>query len=127
MSSKLKDEVTDQDSFFDFNRRYFEVPTLVLTGIHLRVFSMMGDRIAIAVLKNTYPPRELDDLRLKKILVAISESFRYPETIQHPSDRIPAVTMCLVEALMSRAASPQQRQMIQSVMDEVRTLPGSST
>jgi hypothetical protein len=108
-----------QQDYCGFIKQYLEAPTFAVTGVHLRVFSMLGDRVAVALLKALHPARELQDLKLKKSLLAICESFRHLDSIEKYSDRTPAVTLCLLEVLMAGAQLSEHTESIRSAMEIV--------
>ncbi|SRR5229473_835906 len=106
----------------DYIKQFLDVPGYRVHGVDLRVFSVMGDRIAAALLKALYPITQVDEGKLKKILAAVSAAFGDLNSIDNYPDRIPAVTLCLLETLIARAKSSQQKDWIRSVMDEVKTV-----
>ena len=97
----------------EYIRNYLDLPVRSVTGFHLRVFSLMGDRVAVAILKIIYPGQDLDAERLQRSLVAIRASLEYPEMVHEASDRIPAVSLLLLAWLMGRAESTEQRKSIE--------------
>ena len=106
---------------------YLGIPCFHLTGFHLKRFSMMGDRVATSIIKALYPDVRVDEVMLKKILAAVCASLEYPSATENESDRTPAVTMLLLEALMTRAESAEQKNVIQSSMDEVKKYTEQAT
>jgi hypothetical protein len=115
------------DDYYHTNdlRAYLEFPGLHLSSIHIRLFWPMGDRTAAAILKVLYPtepPGNLDDTTLKKILDAVRFSFENPDSIEMAQDRIPAVTVCMLEWLVVRAASDSQKQSITLALQQILTL-----
>jgi hypothetical protein len=105
----------------DSIKLWLEIPTFSVPSWCLKLFPTMGDRVAVAVLKAIYPANNVEDVKLRKILAAISASFEYLDMIGNHSDRVPAITLCLLELLFARAGSSGQREKIRSVASEVKT------
>lgn len=76
LHSMSLDNLGSKDLDLDFVKRYLAVRTFALTDIHLKTFSMMGDRLAGCILKLLYPMGVVDDVRLAKILAAVSRRIR---------------------------------------------------
>src|SRR5262249_49186577 len=88
-------------------------------GYDLKLFSRMGDRVATAILKVLYPGWAVADEGLKKILVALCAAFEHPGNIEEASDRIPAVTNCLLDRLIAGAATDEQGRAIASARQRI--------
>ena len=115
------DSERQQDSYYvKYLTQYLDRPGFALTGIDLRMFSMMGDGVAISIIKALYPNRPVNGLTLKKILVALRASLEHPGDIREESDRIPAVTLSLLENLLRRAQLPDERISIESLIETLR-------
>jgi hypothetical protein len=109
-----------EGEYLDRNiKSWLERPGYSLSGTQLKLFSTAGDRVAVAALRALYPLRQLDDVRLGKILAAVSNAFQYPEMIQSEMDRVPAVTMCVLEMLANHVSLSEQKKNVQLVMDEI--------
>jgi len=119
----------DTDGFYhlDYIRGYLNRPMFLLNGIDLRVFSMMGDRAAVSILKTLFPDWQVDQTKLRKILAALCAAIEYPADIEIESDRVPAVTVCLLEALAARAQCVEDKELIQSAMETIRMRTTTST
>ena len=115
-------DIEDQNGAYalDYVRGYLSAPKFFVTDIHLKVFSTLGDQIAVAVLKALYPDWQMDRTKLRKIIVAVCASLEHPGAVKQELDRIPAVTMCLLEILMLRVQSPEEKEMILAAMEAVR-------
>jgi hypothetical protein len=107
----------------DLIRKYLDVPVFKVTGAHLKLFPHLGDSLAISILKVLYPSQTVDDLKLKKILTALSLAFEHRDVIISASDRVPAVSLCLLEALLARPYSLEQKDSIRSVIARLRKEP----
>ena len=108
------------DDYSDYVRSYLARPMFLMTGGDLRVFSMLGDRTAVGLIKALYPDWQLDVLLLQKIVNAMGAALEYPAHIERVSDRVPAVTDCLLQVLMEKARTPEEKEMVQSAAEMVR-------
>lgn len=104
---------------FEYVRKYLKRPAFLLTGIDLKTFSKMGDRVAVYVLKFLYSNQEARKAELEKILSAVRAAFEYPSDIDRESDQLPAVTFCLLEHLIAHAESPEKQALVRSAMDMI--------
>jgi hypothetical protein len=113
---------TESCYFENALRAYFAFPGLEINSIQIRIFAFMGDRTAAAILKVLYPLTVLDDVTLQKLLTAVRTSFESPGTIDLPLDRIPAVSLCLLEMLLA-GSSPEQKNSIRTVIERLKQAP----
>lgn len=102
-------------------KEYLARPHFLLTGLDLRVFSKMGDSVAIAVLRVLFPDQAMDDLKLKKILAAVCAAMEHPSDIAEVPDRTPAITLCLLKSLAAEAKSQSHRDSVKAAMERIRT------
>lgn len=93
----------------EYIENYLNRPHFFITGLDLRMFSLMGDRLAVSIAKALHPIRQVDETTLRLILAALRSSMKDAEI---ESDRVPAVSVCLLEALAARAASADQKEEI---------------
>jgi len=104
----------------DYIKRYLDRPHFSINTLDLRLFSMMGDRVAVAVLKALYPEVRMDELLTRKVVAALNAAFEFPGAIDTDDDRCPAVTFCLLDAMLARAEAPDQRTQIQGTIAAIK-------
>jgi len=104
----------------EYLRSYLDRPHFRVNALDLRVFSLMGDRVAVNILRALTWSASIDPERLSKILVATTAAMEYPSSIQNEHDRIPAVTICLLESLISRTELEGERASIVSALQKIR-------
>jgi len=93
----------------DYVRHYVGLPYFSLNGLDLRVFSMMGDRVA-SVIHTLIPPEgTLDEMFLKRALAAVCASIEHQQTIENEPDRTPTATLQLLKKLSARVVTEEQR------------------
>jgi hypothetical protein len=113
------DDIT-AERYVDFVKQYLDLPTAVITGTHVKVFAMLGDSVSVCIIKALYPSRGPDALRLTKILTAISTAFQYRNVAQNVTDRLPAVSLWLLETLLTGPYSPEQKDSIRVVIERLK-------
>ena len=96
------------------------IPSYHVSHNVLRMCSVLGDSVSVAILRAIYPHQLVDDVRLKKILAALDAAFDNVEMIRDPSDRIPAVTTCLLRLLLRHAESRGQQNDIKEAVKILR-------
>jgi len=114
---------TESCYFEDALRAYFAFPGLEINSIQIRIFAFMGDRTAAAILKVLYPLDVLDDVMLQKVLKAVRISFGSPATTELSLDRVPAVSLCFLEMLLTRSCSPEQKDSIRALIESLKKEP----
>ena len=95
---------------------YLRFPGLHLNSNQIRLFWVMGDRTASAILKVLYPFDVIDSETQQKILNAVRISFESPDSIELDSDRLPAVSVCILEWLIGKAETEEHRESIKIVL-----------
>lgn len=111
---------SDNADNFDHVKAYFDRPSFFMSGLDLRVFSLMGDRVAAAILRILPLDRRVNDQQLTKILAAVHASLEYPEDVDSELDRHPDSTLSLLEELAG-AAVGEQKDRIRSAIEAIRT------
>jgi hypothetical protein len=92
------------------------------------VFGILGDRVAVAIMQVVEVNKPIDDLTLKKILVAVSTAFEFPAGIEAVQDRQPTATLTLLHELESRLPPADQHRIQQirsAVINAVQSAGGT--
>jgi len=114
--------MSTDDYSYNLIKEYMAFPGGHTNSIHVRVFWSLGDRTAATILQALYPLFRVDDSTIYKTLNAVRTSFENPNSIRVALDRIPAVTICLLQWLMWRAESEGHREAIEIVLDQIRQI-----
>src|SRR5579859_8037015 len=105
-----------------YERGYLETyltrPWLSITGFDLKFFSAMGDRLAGGIL-TILADKDVDDLILRKLLLALPESFRFARAIKTESDRTPTAALFLLRILAEGNWTLEQRTSIRAAVEAV--------
>lgn len=104
-----------------------DLPSLWITSYNQRAWINMGDRMAVAIIKALYG-KELSDLNLQKVLHLSRQAFVNVRLVDPESDRVPAVTLCLLEWLIPKRPDREAEiratiQQIQEACERSRALP----
>lgn len=90
---------------------------IVHSGFHA-TFSGMGDAVAVAILHALYGTESIDDLMVTKVLYVTQTAFAYPPQVPKESDRTPAVTLCLLEWLITKR--PDRESEIRAAIQRIK-------
>ena len=113
-------EIGKNTYLIDYIRKYLGRGGFYLSSRDLNLFYRTGDSVAVAILRVLYPDRKLDSDLIRSIVVAVQSSLEYPEGISNEYDRVPGVSVCLLEVLMHRAELEEDRRFIEAAIGKIR-------
>ena len=106
-----------QDSdYTEYVRNYLGRPYFRIGGTDIKILSTMGDRFARVVLEALDEPNLNEGSFLQKVLAAVRVSHQYIDNIQDDSDRVPVKSVELLNALLDRVDSDDQKARIQATL-----------
>lgn len=81
---------------------YLSTPMYLVTSNQQMLYAAMGDRVGTAILKALYGRETIDDLTVTKIRQLASNAFANLRMVKYESERLPAVTLCMLEWLIAK-------------------------
>jgi hypothetical protein len=81
----------------------------------------MGDSAAVLILRILYPLGVLTDLQLNATKTILRMAFAWGHNIKNPSDKVPAVTMCLLAMLRASETDPVRRASVESTIEVIES------
>jgi len=100
-------------------RAFLTAPGLLVRGWDIAEFSALGDRVGVGLFKVLYPIGRGLRPPLEKILAAAVLGFSDTARIEDEIDRIPAVTVALLNELLSVATTEAERVAIRTALRRV--------
>ena len=119
MPFALSDDSESRDKLIG---NWLDDPKFYLPGFMLKVSSVMGDRVSVAIARAIFPTETVNDVKLRKILAALHAAFEFPQSVESLSDRVPAVTECLLLALKDKCESIDQHTEIDQALSVLRAI-----